>query len=510
MNSHRGKKNLKIKIESNNNRSNKSRNSTNEKYFELKVDSEKKKPKKYNRNKKINYPKISKNDTTINSINSRSKKNSLKKSKIHEDEYFKNLIKHFNINYAGNANSKSNITQENCIELLENIKELNNSKNESNAIIEKPNQIQYGEKITIQKCLELIKSLSIYNKINYPIKSKQIYKKLMEHEEGIINMYKNQEPLINAKIDIILGIMFNINETDINDQIFFALDCTIISNPLNSIRFDLFTNLKDGNKVEKIFNKNLLNKHSNHQDIIENFKNVIEFFFEELKVDIEVIKTIINSFKNTKIYFLAFPKKLGGFTIYDKSIFLTSRIIEPFYDKCIFESNKKSLNFSDLTIYEKQCEIAIFALESTIWHEYAHKLMKEYRLITTKECGAFILTEEKPLNKYSEISYNEPGNYFDNLLLGNFNGKYTIEIADLYLNQLLELNEVSLNSHVFLLQRMEYIKKSLKLTDKRKCIIPCKKDDSNKKDNKDSNYLFPGFCARYLSRNKLDDQYLEE
>ena len=79
-------------------------------------------------------------------------------------------------------------------------------------------------------------------------------------------MYKNQEPLINAKIDIILGIMFNINKTDINDQIFFALDCTIISNQLNFIKFDLFTDLKDGNKVEKIFDKNLLDNHSNHQD----------------------------------------------------------------------------------------------------------------------------------------------------------------------------------------------------------------------------------------------------
>ena len=119
---------MKIKIESNNNRSNKSSNSTNVKYFELKVDSEKKESKKYIRNKKINYPKISKSDTTINSINSRSKKISLKKSKINEDEYFKNLIKHFNINFAGNANSKSNITQENCLELLENIKELNMEK----------------------------------------------------------------------------------------------------------------------------------------------------------------------------------------------------------------------------------------------------------------------------------------------------------------------------------------------------------------------------------------------
>ena len=43
------------------------------------------------------------------------------------------------------------------------------------------------------------------------------------------------------------------------------------------------------------------------------------------------------------------------------------------------------------------------------------------------------------------------------LLLGNFNGKYAIEIADLYLNQLLELNEVSLNSSVFLMQKMKYI-----------------------------------------------------
>ena len=502
---------MKIKTKNNNNRRNKNSNSINERYFELKVDSEKKESKKYIRNKKINYPKISKSDTTINSINSRSKKISLKKSKINEDEYFKNLIKYFNINCAGNANSKSNITQENCLELLENIKELNNSKNEKNVIIEKPNQIQYGEKITIQKCLKLIKSLCIYNKINYPTKSKQICKKFIEHEEGIINMYKNQEPLINAKIDIILGIMFNLNKTDINDQIFFVLDCTIISNPLNFIKFDLFTDLKDGSKIEKIFDKNLLDKHSNHQDIIEKFKKVIEFFFEEKKVDIEVIKTIINSFKDTKIYFLAFPKKLGEFTIHDKSIFLTSRIIEPFYDKYIFESNKKNnLNFSELTIYIKQCEIAIFALESTIWHEYTHKLMKEYRLFTTKECGAFILTEEKPLNKHSEISCNESGNYFDKLLLGKFNGKYTIEIADLYLNQLLELNEVSLNSDDFLLQRDEYKEKSLKLTDKRKCIIPCKKDTSNKKGNKDTNYLFPGFCARYLSRNKLDDQYLEE
>lgn len=507
MNSHRGKKNLKIKIESNNNRSNKSSNSTNEKYFELKVDSEKKESKKYIRNKKINCPKISKSDSTINS---RSKKISLKKSKINEDEYFKKLIKYFNINCADNANSKSNITQENCLELLMNIKELNNSKNEKNVIIEKPKQIQYGKKLIIQKCLELIKSLSIYNKINYPSKSKQICKKFIEHEEGIINMYKNQEPLINAKIDIILGIMFNINKTDINDQIFFALDCTIISNPLNFIKFDLFTNLKDGNKVEKIFDKDLLDKHSNHQDIIGNFKSVIQFFFEEKKVDIKVIKKIINSFKDTKIYFLAFPKKLGGFTIHDKSIFLTSRIIEPFYDKYIFELNKNNLKFSELTIYEEQCEIAIFALESTIWHEYTHKLMKEYRLITTKECGAFILTEEKPLSKYSEISINEPGNYFDKLLLGNFYGKYTIEIADLYLNQLLELNEVSLNSNVFLIQRMKYMEESLKLKDKRKCVIPCKKDTSNKKGNKDSNFLFPGFCARYLSRNKLDDQYLDE
>ena len=284
MNYHRGKKNLKIKIESNNNRSNKSSNSTNVKYFELKVDSEKKESKKYIRNKKINYTKISKSDTTINSINSRSKKISLKKSKINEDEYFKNLIKYFYINCAGNANSKSNITQENCLELLENIKELNNSKNEKNVIIEKPNQIQYGEKITIQKCLKLIKSLCIYNKINYPTKSKQICKKFIEHEEGIINMYKNQEPLINAKIDIILGIMFNLNKTDINDQIFFVLDCTIISNPLNFIKFDLFTDLKDGSKIEKIFDKNLLDKHSNHQDIIEKFKKVIEFFLKKKKL----------------------------------------------------------------------------------------------------------------------------------------------------------------------------------------------------------------------------------
>ena len=125
MNSHRGKKNLKIKIESNNNRSNKSSNTTNEKYFELKVNSEKKESKKYIRNKKINYSKISKSDSTINS---RRKKISLKKSKINEDEYFKNLIKYFNINCADNANFKSNITQENYLELLMNIKELNMEK----------------------------------------------------------------------------------------------------------------------------------------------------------------------------------------------------------------------------------------------------------------------------------------------------------------------------------------------------------------------------------------------
>ena len=257
---------MKIKIESNNNRSNKNSNSTNEKYFELKVDSEKKESKKYIRNKKINCPKISKSDSTINS---RSKKISLKKSKINEDEYFKKLIKYFNINCADNANSKSNITQENCLELLMNIKELNNSKNEKNVIIEKPKQIQYGKKLIIQKCLELIKSLSIYNKINYPSKSKQIYIKFIEHEDGIINMHKNQEPLINEKIDINVGIIFNINKTDINDQFFFALDCTIISNPLNFIKFDLFTNLKDGKKVEMKLDKNLLDKHSNHQDILE-------------------------------------------------------------------------------------------------------------------------------------------------------------------------------------------------------------------------------------------------
>ena len=74
----------------------------------------------------------------------------------------------------------------------------------------------------------------------------------------------------------------------------------------------------------------------------------------------------------------------------------------------------------------------------------------------------------------------------------------------------MELNEVSLNSDDFLIQRIKYIEKSLKLTDKRKCVIPCKKNTPNKKGNKDSNYLFPGFCARYLSRNKLDDQYLDE
>lgn len=133
--------------------------------------------------------------------------------------------------------------------------------------------------------------------------------------------------------------------------------------------------------------------------------------------------------------------------------------------------------------------------------------MKEYRLITTKECGVFILTEEKPLSKYSEISINESGNYFDILLLGNFNGKFTIEIADLYLNQLMELNDISLNSDVFLIQRIKYIEISFKLTDKRKYVIPCKKDSSNKKGNKDNNFLFPGFCARYLGRNKLDDLY---
>ena len=97
--------------------------------------------------------------------------------------------------------------------------------------------------------------------------------------------------------------MFNINETDINDKIFFALDCTIISNPLNYIKFDLFTNLKDGNKVEKIFDKDLLSKHSNHQDIIRNFKNVIQFFFEEKNVDINVIRKIINSKRYKNLFF---------------------------------------------------------------------------------------------------------------------------------------------------------------------------------------------------------------
>ena len=139
---------MKIKIESNNNRSNKSSNTTNEKYFELKVNSEKKESKKYIRNKKIYCPKISKSDSKINS-----------KSKINEDEYFKNLIKYFNLNCGDNSNSKSNITQENCLELLMNIKELNNSKNEKNVIIEKPKQIQYGEKITIQKFQRVIQQL---------------------------------------------------------------------------------------------------------------------------------------------------------------------------------------------------------------------------------------------------------------------------------------------------------------------------------------------------------------
>ena len=127
MNYHCNKKNLKIKIKSNNNRSNKKSNSTNERYFELKVDNEKKESKKFIRNKKINNPKISKSDSTLNS---RGKKISLEKSKINEDEYFKSVIKYFNMNCAENANYKSNISQENCLELLMNIKELNNSKNE--------------------------------------------------------------------------------------------------------------------------------------------------------------------------------------------------------------------------------------------------------------------------------------------------------------------------------------------------------------------------------------------
>ena len=123
---------MKINIETNNNRSNKNNNSINEKYFELKVDNEKKVSKKIIRNKKIIHLKISKSDSTINS---RTKKTSLKKRKINEDEYIKNIIKYFNMNCAENANSKINITQENCLELLMNIKELNNSKNEKNVII---------------------------------------------------------------------------------------------------------------------------------------------------------------------------------------------------------------------------------------------------------------------------------------------------------------------------------------------------------------------------------------
>ena len=86
---------------------------------------------------------------------------------------------------AENANSKNNISQENCLELLMNIKELKNSENE-NVIIEKPLQIQYGEIITIQKFLELIKSLSIYNKIIYPKSQRKFTKNLWSMKKVLL------------------------------------------------------------------------------------------------------------------------------------------------------------------------------------------------------------------------------------------------------------------------------------------------------------------------------------
>lgn len=424
-----------------------------------------------------------------------------KNSKI-EGAYFKNLINYFNSNYAIESENDKNIySKEDCEELMENLKLLKYYQPKKGDNIFKPEQFQYKSTITVEECLNISKDLCKYNKFKYPIKSQKIYTKFLKYKRGILNMFMDEAPLVKAKIDIILGILFNIERTDIDDNIFYVLDCSIVSKPLNSIKFYLFSDLDKGDKIEKIFNKDYLIKHTNHSDIIKYFKDLIDFFFDD-NVNLELIKKIMTKFEEVKIFFLDLPKNLAGFTIYDGNIYLTSRLIEAFYDKNTYLSGD---NISELRLYEERCEIAIFSLESCIWHEFAHKLMKEYRLIIENKCGAFVLTEEKKIDSYSELSYNDSGSFFDSLLLGLFFGTYTIDVANLFLYELFEINSISSNSILFKQRLKKYIQESLNIKDPIKSVIPCKKKNLNKDNKKITNFIIPGFCAKLLSRQKKQD-----
>ena len=334
--------------------------------------------------------------------------------------------------------------------------------------------------------------LTKYNKKNYPNISANVYEVFKIHKNGICTMYQNDLNLIKAKFCVILGILYNLKKTNCEDPIFSVLDCKTISLPLEKIKFDYFQDIDANISKEELFNKEFIFSHLNKKPITNSYENVIKLFCDEDNVKEKDIKNIFKMLFDSNIYFLKLPNNLAGFTTYSKDIYLTTRLIEPFYEKHEYEKKEKKIGKK----LRQKCMTAIFALESCIWHEYAHIIVREYTLIKNKECGAFFLTEPKIYN--NKRKEDESGSFFDYLLLpSGFDGKYTFPLAYMYIYKILDKEEILLDSKEYY-EFWKFINDPK--IEKTETVVPC-----NKKIRKDklTDTIFPGFCFKKLA---IDNQ----
>ena len=233
--------------------------------------------------------------------------------------------------------------------------------------------------------------------------------------DALFSITENNDILSKLKKDIIIQYLidkglFN-NRTDIN-----LFDSIKILNGVDDEEFaiKLFDldfkeiELKNGKKFH--LDKEMIIQYLQSETIISAILKILNKFKDEkINAEQKVLKYHAEEYINkTYFYSINLSDKCIGFTIYNKNVFLNDKYIKIAFDK----KNKKSMS-------------AIAIILTTIFHEYINYLIRV--LSNSNNTNNFFLKTKYLERKNDKIKMNESGNFFNKLLLMQYNGLYSID-----------------------------------------------------------------------------------
>ena len=222
---------------------------------------------------------------------------------------------------------------------------------------------------------------------------------LTKIKKDIVIQYLIDKGLFNSRTDMnsvdSIKILKGIGDEEFSIQL-FNLDFKEIE-------------LSNGDKFQ--LNKEMIKKYLKSEAIISAVKEILSIFKDEKlnKVDKKVLEEKGDEYmNNTLFYSMKLNDKLFVFTIYNKSVFINDKYIKIALDK----KNKQSLS-------------AIAIILTTIFHEYIHYLIRV--LPDKKPSNNYFLKTKHRMKNNNNKTINESGDSFDRLLIGSYNGFYSLD-----------------------------------------------------------------------------------